>query len=138
MRVDVRFRPLENAPTGTISRREGMPARSSVPKLLARHRAGLPTVDENMHDKALVLFSGGQDSTTCLAWALERFPQVETIGFDYGQRHRVELDCRKTILDNLRSGFPHWATRLGQDHLLDLGLLGQVSDTALTAEKAIA
>ncbi len=90
-----------------------------------------------MHDQALVLFSGGQDSATCLAWALERYARVETIGFDYGQRHRVELDCRKPVLDSLRSAFPHWAAKLGQDHLLDLGLLGQISDTALTADKSI-
>ena len=74
---------------------------------------------------ALVLFSGGQDSTVCLAWALERFARVETIGFDYGQRHRVELECRQTVLANLRSEFPQWAAKLGDDHLLDLGLLGQ-------------
>jgi 7-cyano-7-deazaguanine synthase len=91
-----------------------------------------------MHTQALVLFSGGQDSTTCLAWALERYPQVETVGFDYGQRHRIELDCRKTLLDKIRADFPHWAQRLGDDHLLDLGLLGQISDTSLTADKAIA
>jgi 7-cyano-7-deazaguanine synthase len=91
-----------------------------------------------MHSKALVLFSGGQDSATCLAWALERYEHVETIGFDYGQRHRIELDCRQAVLSNLRSAFPRWAARLGQDHLLDLGLLGQISDTALTADKAIA
>ena len=91
-----------------------------------------------MHTKALVLFSGGQDSTTCLAWALDRYQHVETIGFDYGQRHRVELDCRRTILDRIRAGFPDWAGRLGDDHLLDLALLGQVSETALTADKAIA
>lgn len=90
-----------------------------------------------MHDTALVLFSGGQDSTTCLAWALERYRNVETIGFDYGQRHRVELECRRTVLARLRSDFPAWADRLGMDHLLDLGLLGQVSDTALTHDKAI-
>ncbi len=90
-----------------------------------------------MHKKALVLFSGGQDSATCLAWALDRYEQVETIGFDYGQRHRVELDCRITVLQNLRDAFPHWAARLGQDHLLDLGLLGQISETALTADKVI-
>jgi 7-cyano-7-deazaguanine synthase len=90
-----------------------------------------------MHQRALVLFSGGQDSATCLAWALSRFQQVETLGFDYGQRHRVELDCRATFLQQLREKFPHWASKLGQDHLLDLGLLGQVSDTALTTEKAI-
>jgi 7-cyano-7-deazaguanine synthase len=91
-----------------------------------------------MHTHALVLFSGGQDSATALAWALDRYDRVETIGFDYGQRHRVELDCRTQFLDKLRASFPHWAERLGDDHLLDLGLLGQVSDTALTAERAIA
>ncbi len=90
-----------------------------------------------MHTHALVLFSGGQDSATALAWALDRYTRVETIGFDYGQRHRVELDCRTQFLDKLRASFPQWAERLGDDHLLDLGLLGQVSDTALTAERAI-
>lgn len=91
-----------------------------------------------MHQRALVLFSGGQDSATALAWALERYACVETIGFDYGQRHRVELACRTQFLQRLREAFPHWSDRLGEDHLLDLGLLGQVSDTALTAERAIA
>ena len=91
-----------------------------------------------MHTHALVLFSGGQDSATALAWALDRYDRVETIGVDYGQRHRVELDCRTQFLDKLRASFPQWAKRLGDDHLLDLGLLGQVSDTALTAERAIA
>ena len=86
---------------------------------------------------ALVLFSGGQDSTTCLAWALERFRRVETIGFDYGQRHLIEMDCRLTVREELRAQFPHWADRLGDDHVLDLGLIGQLSDTALTAERAI-
>ncbi|WP_298933370.1 7-cyano-7-deazaguanine synthase QueC [uncultured Ramlibacter sp.] len=90
-----------------------------------------------MHHKALVLFSGGQDSATCLAWALDRYDHVETIGFDYGQRHRVELDCRQRVFEGLRNEFPHWAAKLGQDHMLDLGLLGQISDTALTDEKAI-
>jgi 7-cyano-7-deazaguanine synthase len=87
--------------------------------------------------RALVLFSGGQDSTTCLAWALERYDLVETIGFDYGQRHHVELDCRPKVINSLRKHFPHWAARLGEDHLLDLKLLGQISDTALTQDKAI-
>ncbi|MEY4908710.1 MAG: 7-cyano-7-deazaguanine synthase QueC [Pseudomonadota bacterium] len=86
---------------------------------------------------ALVLFSGGQDSTTCLAWALDRFSRVETIGFDYGQRHRIELDCRLTVLAEVRRQFPQWADRLGDDHVLDLGLIGQLSDTALTAEREI-
>lgn len=90
-----------------------------------------------MHTKALVLFSGGQDSTTCLAWALERYDHVETIGFDYGQRHRIELECRLNILQEIRNRFPNWAKRLGEDHVLDLKLLGQISDTAMTAEKTI-
>jgi 7-cyano-7-deazaguanine synthase len=87
--------------------------------------------------KAIVLFSGGQDSTTCLAWALDKYAQVETIGFDYGQRHRVELDCRRTVLERIRGGFAQWAARLGQDHLLDIGVLGQISDTALTGDARI-
>jgi 7-cyano-7-deazaguanine synthase len=87
--------------------------------------------------RALVLFSGGQDSTTCLAWALDRYAHVETLGFDYGQRHRVELDCRPRVLERMRQCFPAWATRLGDDHLLDLALLGRISDTALTQQRAI-
>ena len=87
---------------------------------------------------ALVLFSGGQDSTTCLAWALARFARVETIGFDYGQRHRVELDCRTRSAERLRGEFPHWREKLGEDHMVDLSALGAVSDTALTRERAIA
>lgn len=90
-----------------------------------------------MNSKALVLFSGGQDSTTCLAWALDRYLEVETIGFDYGQRHSVELECRTNVLAKLRAGFPKWGGKLGQDHMLDLSLLGQISDTALTKGKAI-
>jgi len=87
--------------------------------------------------KALVLFSGGQDSTACLAWALDRFAAVETIGFDYGQRHRIELDCRQTVRREIAAQFPAWGAKLGADHLLDLSLLGQISDTALTAEREI-
>ena len=87
--------------------------------------------------RALVLFSGGQDSTVCLAWALDRFTHVETIGFDYGQRHLVELECRLHVRSALHTGFPTWAKRLGGDHLLDLALLGQISDTALTDSRAI-
>jgi 7-cyano-7-deazaguanine synthase len=89
------------------------------------------------HDSAIVLFSGGQDSTTCVAWALDRFEYVETIGFDYRQRHRVELDCRPHILERLGS-FPRWQPRLGTDHVLDLGVLGAISSTALTSEATIA
>jgi 7-cyano-7-deazaguanine synthase len=91
-----------------------------------------------MTARALVLFSGGQDSTTALAWALERFDTVETIGFDYGQRHRVELECRETILARLTGLSPAYAQRLGPDHLLDLKSLGAISDTALTRESEIA
>ncbi len=87
--------------------------------------------------KALVLFSGGQDSATCLAWALQRFSHVETIGFDYGQRHAIELDCRAPLLERLRAMFPGWAERLGRDHLLDLSVLAQISDTALTDSRQI-
>ncbi len=87
--------------------------------------------------RALVLFSGGQDSTACLAWALTHFAHVETIGFDYGQRHLVELECRLHVRSALHARFPHWAERLGDDHLLDLALLGQISDTALTDVRAI-
>ena len=87
--------------------------------------------------KALVLFSGGQDSTTCLAWALERYAAVETVAFDYGQRHRVELDARQNVLRELRSRFPAWSEKLGEDHTIDLSVLGAISDTALTRETEI-
>ncbi len=87
---------------------------------------------------ALVLFSGGQDSTACLAWALDRFSRVETVGFDYGQRHRIELDARPRVLSRLRAEFPEWGERLGEDHLLDLTTLGAISDTALTREVGVA
>jgi len=89
-------------------------------------------------EKAIVLFSGGQDSTTCLAWALDRFAAVETVAFDYGQRHRIELACRERVAEELRCAFPRWADRLGEAHLVDLGVLGQISETALTREMAIA
>ncbi|VVD64222.1 7-cyano-7-deazaguanine synthase [Pandoraea cepalis] len=89
-------------------------------------------------DSALVLFSGGQDSTTCLAWALSRYARVETLGFDYGQRHRVELECRTDVLAKLRGRFPQWAPRLGDDHMIDLSILGQISETSLTRETTIA
>ncbi|MFT4192772.1 MAG: 7-cyano-7-deazaguanine synthase QueC [Comamonas sp.] len=87
---------------------------------------------------ALVLFSGGQDSATCLALALSRHTRVETLAFDYGQRHDVELRVREVFLQRLRAQFPHWAPRLGEDHLLDAKVLGQVSETALTRDMAIA
>jgi len=89
-----------------------------------------------MHTTALVLFSGGQDSTTCLADALARYERVETIGFDYGQRHRVELEARTIVLASVREHFPHWAPRLGDDHLLSVDVLAQVSSSALTQDIA--
>lgn len=88
-------------------------------------------------DKALVLFSGGQDSATCLAWACERFDAVETLGFTYGQRHAVEIDQRPLFLKGLREAFPDWAARLGPDTVLDIATLGQISETALTRETGI-
>ena len=91
-----------------------------------------------MHTSALVLFSGGQDSTTCLAHALARYERVETLGFDYGQRHHVELDARRTVLARLRREFPHWAPRLGEDHVLGLEVLRQIGGSSLTEERAIA
>ena len=89
-----------------------------------------------MHTSALVLFSGGQDSTTCLALALSKYERVETIAFDYRQRHSVELQARLRVLEQIKQQFPHWAHKLGEDHLLDLGVLGQVSETSLTRDVA--
>ena len=89
-------------------------------------------------ESALVLFSGGQDSAVCLAWALDRFARVETVGFDYGQRHRIELDCRARVRARVAAAFPGWGARLGEDHTLDLGVLGALSDTALTRDAEIA
>lgn len=88
-------------------------------------------------DTALVLFSGGQDSTVCLAWALERFARVETIGFDYGQRHAVELKVRARLRERMSALNGRWGQRLGDDHLLKLDTLGAISDTALTRATAI-
>ena len=99
--------------------------------LVARHK--VPMIDTR---SALVLFSGGQDSTTCLAWALQQFEHVETIAFDYRQRHRIELDQRLVVLAEIRRRFPQWAAKLGDDHFIDMGVLGQISDTSLTRETA--
>jgi len=90
-----------------------------------------------MKTRALVLFSGGQDSTTCLAWALNRYEHVETVGFHYGQRHAVELDCRSKIREGLRSISRTFDQRLGEDHLLHLGVLGEISNTSLTTDRAM-
>lgn len=93
----------------------------------------MPQCDQN----AIVLFSGGQDSTICLVWALNHFDRVETIGFTYGQRHAVELVCRLKILEKLRALFPDMTQKLGSDHVSDIAALGALSDTALTQDKAI-
>ncbi len=86
---------------------------------------------------ALVLYSGGQDSATCLAWALQRFDRVETIGFDYGQRHAVELEARQAVRAGLAVRFPAWAKALGEDRLVDLSGYGALAESALTAEREI-
>src|SRR6201990_3175619 len=87
---------------------------------------------------ALVLFSGGQDSATCLAWALQRFARVEMLGFDYGQRHAIELECRDRLIDGMKSLQADWATKLGDSHTLEIPTLATISDTALTRDVAIA
>lgn len=86
---------------------------------------------------ALVLFSGGQDSTTCLAWALDRFARVETVGFAYGQRHAIELDGRARLLDGLKQLRPDWADRIGESHTIEIPTLAAISETALTRDVAI-
>jgi 7-cyano-7-deazaguanine synthase len=86
---------------------------------------------------ALVLFSGGQDSSTCLAWALERYDRVETVGFDYGQRHSIELSARLKVRQGFLDRFPGWAARLGEDHMLDLRGFGAIGGSALTSDRAI-
>jgi 7-cyano-7-deazaguanine synthase len=90
-----------------------------------------------MNDGALVLFSGGQDSTACLAWALARYARVETVGFDYGQRHGVELEARQAVRARIAAEFPAWAPRLGDDHMLDIRSFGAIGETAMTMERAI-
>jgi 7-cyano-7-deazaguanine synthase len=86
---------------------------------------------------ALVLFSGGQDSTVCLAWALARYARVETVGFDYGQRHAVELAARSDVRARMAAEFPEWAARLGPDHMLEMRGFGALADSALTSDRAI-
>lgn len=94
-------------------------------------------MDQWTNEGALVLFSGGQDSATCLAWALARFGRIETVGFDYGQRHAIELACRANLRDGMARLNPDWASRLGEEHTLPLAVLGAISDTALTRDMAI-
>ncbi len=87
--------------------------------------------------RALVLFSGGQDSAVCLAWALARYGLVETVGFDYGQRHHIELEARQVVRSTLADQFPAWRERLGPDHMIDITTFGAIAETALTVERAI-
>jgi 7-cyano-7-deazaguanine synthase len=94
-------------------------------------------VEEGLNPGALVLFSGGQDSSVCLAYALNRYPRVETVGFDYGQRHGVELECRARVREEVALRFPAWGKRLGPDHMLDVSSFGAISDTALTRDAEI-
>lgn len=89
------------------------------------------------NSKALILFSGGQDSATCLAWALDRYDYVETVGFDYDQRHSIEMECRKVVLDSVAAAFPAWGAKLGEDHIVDLSALGAISETSLTRDVEI-
>ena len=93
--------------------------------------------DRLQTETAVVLFSGGQDSATCLAWALQRFARVEMVGFSYGQRHAIELDCRDRLLDGMKSLSAAWAAKLGVSHTLDIPTLADISDTALTRDVAI-
>jgi 7-cyano-7-deazaguanine synthase len=88
-------------------------------------------------ESALVLFSGGQDSSVCLAWALSRYERVETVGFDYGQRHVIEMQARQVVLGAMMDGFPDWADRLGPDHVLDLKGFGAIGGSALTSDREI-
>jgi 7-cyano-7-deazaguanine synthase len=93
-------------------------------------------MSETAHEHALVLFSGGQDSSVCLAWALERYARVETVGFDYGQRHGVEMAARQVVRQAIRDRFPAWALRLGDDHVLEMRGFGAIAETAMTTERA--
>ena len=102
-----------------------------------RHQVSFVKNRDKTSTAALVLFSGGQDSTVCLAWALERYQRVETVGFDYGQRHDVEMACRDRVREDIVSGFPQWAGRLGEDHHISMPALGRLSETALTRDVEI-
>lgn len=102
-----------------------------------RMNTSSPTLSLVPGKNALVLFSGGQDSTTCLAWALSRYDHVETVGFSYGQRHAIELAGRPKILEKLRLFSEKWNQRLGEDHILDLSLISHLSETAMTTEMEI-
>ena len=104
---------------------------------LADRRFSMSDFRSQTSEGALVLFSGGQDSATCLAWALARHARVETVGFDYGQRHAVELEARLRVREGMASALPHLADRLGPDHMVDLTGYGRIAESALTAEREI-
>ena len=106
-----------------------------LPICAARAHMG-PMSQASPQSRALVLFSGGQDSSVCLAWALARHDHVETVGFDYGQRHAVEMEQRSVVRQAISARFPQWAGKLGEDHVLDLTGFGAVGDTAMTQERA--
>jgi 7-cyano-7-deazaguanine synthase len=95
------------------------------------------SVENETQTGALVLFSGGQDSTVCLAYALDRYERVETVGFDYGQRHGIELDCRARVREEMARNFPRWGERLGPDHRIDISSFGAIGDTSLTSDAEI-
>lgn len=97
----------------------------------------MPDMQTDSSGAALVLFSGGQDSTVCLGSALDRYGRVETVGFDYGQRHGVELECRRRVRDEIARRFPAWGARLGSDHVIDISSFGAIGETALTSEAEI-
>ena len=103
----------------------------------ADRRFVMSVILEKSTTSALVLFSGGQDSATCLAWALERFGRVETVGFDYGQRHLVEMEARQAVRAGMKTALPQWADRLGDDHVVDLTGYGRIAESALTADRKI-
>lgn len=111
-------------------------AGDNVPSVTSLPLRRLPAHMGPMTDAALVLFSGGQDSSVCLAWALDRYDRVETVGFDYGQRHAVELQARQAVRSRLAAGFPRWAGRLGEDHFIEMRGFGAIGDTAMTQERA--
>lgn len=97
----------------------------------------MSAIQKKSPSTALVLFSGGQDSATCLAWALERFERVETVGFDYGQRHLVEMQARQSVRAAMAKALPAWADRMGEDHVVDLTGYGRIAESALTADRKI-
>jgi 7-cyano-7-deazaguanine synthase len=104
---------------------------------MADRRFVMSDFHQSPEKSALILFSGGQDSATCLAWAMERHGRVETVGFDYGQRHAVEMQARLNVREAVKTVLPQWADRLGPDHVVDLTGFGAIGETAMTTDRAI-